>query len=298
VSAYKVRGDHLQLIAKSNVKYSIRGGTGLVFTFITLLVGLILASVFISPIEEIQKMAAAETGGDVSRKVIVDQVVSEIGKPAVKWALGTDDAHAAYLVETKPAIVSAILLTLLFALPFLIALGAFNQLAGDIQHKGLRYVLLRTERANLFFGRFLGTYLFCLLVLALLMGVILLYLVFKADFYPAGDVILWIARGYGALAIYALPWVALCAWFSAANDSPFVSLVLAKLLIGFVPLLVWLGAKAWKPFEYAGYVLPWPLKYDLLHPSLLHSGLASLAMVAYAAVFLALGARTFQKRDL
>ena len=294
MSVYHLRGEHLRLVATSSVKHGIRGGAGLVFTLLTLVAGLSIAAMFITPIEAIQ--ARAPSGAPPG--AILHQVVEDLGKPAVRWALSADEAQVDYLTETKPAIVSAILVVLLFALPFLVSFGAFNQLAGDIQHKGLRYVLLRTERVNLFLGRFLGTYAFTLLVLLGLTLILLLYLVFKAAFYPAGDVALWLFQGYLALALFALPYAALCAWISAATDSPFVSLVIGQLVIGFYPLFVFLATRANAAARYAGYLMPWALKYDLLHPSPLRVGLVALAMLGYAAAFLLLGARTFQKRDL
>jgi hypothetical protein len=293
VSVYHLRADHLRLIAASSVKHGIRGGAGLVFTLLTLVAGLSIAAMFITPIEAIQAKASGAPPGQV-----LHQVVDELGKPAVQWALSADDAQVEYLTETKPAIVSAILVVLLFALPFLVSFGAFNQLAGDIQHKGLRYVLLRTERINLFFGRFLGTYVFTLIVLLVLTLILLLYLVFKTAFYPAGEVATWLLQGYLALALLALPYAALCAWISAATDSPFVSLVIGQLVIGFYPLFVYLASKSQPAARFAGYLMPWALKYDLLHHSPARVGAAAVAMLGFTAAFLLLGARTFQKRDL
>jgi hypothetical protein len=297
VGVYHLRGSHLNLIARQHARYSIRGGTGLVFTFLTLVTGLIIASVFIDSIGNIQK--SMERSGEKSdQKQVMDQVVNEIGRPAVKWAIGGDATQTTYLVDKKPALVSAVLIVLLFALPFLAAMGSFNQLSGDIGSKGLRYLLPRTERANLFFGRFIGTYIFVLLVLALLMAVVLLYLVLKAKLYPAGDVTWWMLRGYLAMAILALPYVAFCSWFSAMIDQPFGTFAVTQAGVGIVPFLVAMAPSSVTWTKYLNYVMPWPWRYDLLHPSPVKFLTATAVMLGFTAAFLFLGARHFQKRDL
>ncbi len=342
MGAYHVRGSHLKLIAWHHAKYSIRGGTSLVFTFLTLVIGLSLAAVVITPVEYLQeelkhperwgafeedeapfgaKPAVPPGGGfaqdkpfggkrrpqgfqrpaNLTDEELTKRVVDEVAKQSrgfVKWALGADDDQADYLIHEKPALVSAILSLLLWVLPFVVTFGAFNQTAGDIQHRGLRYLLLRTERANIFFGRFLGTFIFTMIVLFLLLAVVYIYLAAKIKFYPAGEMALWLLQGYLAMAVFAIPYIALSAWMSGANDSPFVALVLAMLIVGFIPMLVMIGTMTFKGFRFAGYVLPWPLKFELLHPSILHVGGAVLAILGYTALFLWLGMRTFQKRDL
>lgn len=298
---HHLRGRHLKLIAAHSARHGIRGGTGLVFTFTTLVTGLVIASAFITPIEKLEQQVRAEAqagqAGETTR-ALVDQVADKWGKPAIKWAIGADERQAEYLVHEKPAVISAILVVLMFSVPFLVTLGAFNQLSGDIQHKGLRYLLLRTERANLFVGRFIGTYLFTVAVLALLVAVLILYLTLKADLYPAGDVAAWLGQGFVALAIFALPHVALCSWLSAAIDSPFASLVVSQLVVGALPLLVYIGAMSQPAVGYLGYLQPWPLKYELLYPGAAHVLGASAAMIGYTAVFGAVGLWTFQARDL
>lgn len=292
-----LRGSHVKLIALSAARNSVRHGSGLGFLFLALFAGLIVANAFISPVEDFHKVSPATGGGDDVRD-LVDQVVEEVGKPAIRWALGMDEEQVEYMVVRRPAIVSAILLVLLILLPFLVSFGAFNQLTGDIRSRGLRYLLLRTERSNLFLGRFLGTYVFTVLVLFALVLVVLLYLVLKARFYPTGDVVAWMAIGFAALAVFALPYVALCAWISAASDSPFVSLVISQLVIGFVPLIAYMAGKVEPKLAYLSYAMPWGFKFKLLHPAFVQFGGAALAMLAFTAVFLWLGAWSFQRRDL
>jgi hypothetical protein len=131
-----------------------------------------------------------------------------------------------------------------------------------------------------------------------LLGVVFLYLVFKADFYSPASVGLWLLHGYFALALLALPYIALCSWISAAMDSPFLALVVCQLIALFPIVFVAFATGIDSSLQYLGYVTPWPLKFKLLHHNPLQLAGAALAMVLFTVLFLGLGMRHFQRRDL
>src|SRR5205085_975633 len=152
---------------------------------------------------------------------------------------------------------------------------------GDIQYKGLRYLLLRTERANLFLGRFIGTVLFTVMILAIFFLVLFLWMALKARFYGVGEVGLWLLQGFVAVVFFALPYIALCSWISASLSSPFLSLTCCEVIALSVPLLVNLMSETEPKMKYVGYIVPWPLKYELLHPNALHVLGAMGAMLGF-----------------
>lgn len=297
MGTYHLRGSHVSLIARTHVKYSIRGGAGLIFVLLSLVAGLVFAAIVIDPVEGL-KQQAEQMGQEANTKVIVERAVQEVGIPMIERFTGGDEDQAVYLVLDKPALVSAFIVILTFFLPFLVALGAFNQYAGDVGNRGLRYQLLRTERANIFVGRFLGTYVFTLLTLGALMTIVAVYLMAKAQFYPAGDVILWMLQSFLAMALYSLPWVALCGWISSALDSAFGSLAISLVVIIFYPVVMWFGARANDAVGYGTYALPWGWKWHLLHPDAGHFLAGVAVMLAFTALFGWLGLRHFAKRDL
>src|SRR5205814_5118158 len=135
-----------------------------------------------------------------------DQVIS-----AVKWVTGSDEAEVTYLLREQPALLSAIFVLLLIAFPFISCLGASNQTSGDIGSRGLRYLLLRTERPNIFLGRFVGTMGFLAASTALLMVILAVYIGAKFNIYSLGDMALWSLEGYAAVLFVCLPYVAMCA---------------------------------------------------------------------------------------
>jgi ABC-type transport system involved in multi-copper enzyme maturation permease subunit len=198
----------------------------------------------------------------------------------------------------KPALLSAIFLVLLFSMPFVISFLGYNQMSGDIQSHGLRYLLLRTERSNIYFGRFLGTAIFSTAVMAFIVATITFYLGMKTRIYPAAALAAWAAYGFVALSILMLPYIAVCSLISASVDSPFLSLVLAKITIAGVLLLGMLGSIVWKPAKYLMYALPWGWQSNLLHPAAFRWVGAGLACLVYTGLVLMLGYYHFERRDL
>jgi len=323
---------HVRLIGLYWSRYAVRSGSGLVYLMIALIFGLSVAHILIMPAEQLiarQERETGQTDPQVIRSTIID-----IGQPVTQWVLGqksmkeifqegvarqrsamneSDDAPMtvqagksaddidpwrSFLLEKKPALLSAIFLVLLFGMPFVISFLAFNQVTGDIQSHGLRYLLLRTERSNIYFGRFFGTVIFSTAVIAMIVVTITSYLGLKTRIYPATALASWAVCGFLALAILMVPYIAVCSLISASVDSPFLSLILAKVVIAGVLLIGVLGRIAWKPAKYLMYALPWGWQHHLLHPEPAHWLGAAVACLAYTAAFLMLGYYRFARRDL
>jgi len=311
---------HLRLISANWAGSAVRSGSGLVFLLIALVFGLSVAHLVLSPVEMLMRQERSQ-GRQVSRAEVVERIV-EAGRPVVRWSLGVKtevqeaetspaapdpfgrsaavrrDPWSSFLLDERPALLSVIFLILLFGMPFVISFLAFNQFSGDVQSRGLRYLLLRTERGNIYWGRFLGTALFSTAVMAILIGTIALYAGAKIHIYSAGAMALWSVHGFAALAVLMLPYLAVCTWVSAMIDAPFASLVVAKLVIAGVLVFALVGKLAWGPAVYFKYALPWGVQNHLLHPEWSHVLGAVAACLGYAGVFLMLGHRHFVRRDL
>ena len=319
---------HIRLISLYWSRYVVRSGSGLVYLLIALIFGLSVAHILIMPVELLIKQQKQKTGQmnpqEVRNKIIY------IGQPIAQWVLGLKsmkeivqenavpqrnfpnnpadrdmgisniglDPWISFLLEKRPALLSAIFLVLLFGMPFVISFLAYNQVSGDIQSHGLRYLLLRTERRNIYFGRFLGTVIFSNVVIAIIVATITFYLGMKTRIYPAQPLVGWAVHGFLALSILMVPYIAVCSFISASVDSPFLSLVLAKLIIAGVLFGAMLGSFAWKPAKYLMYALPWGWQSHLLHSSPAHLLLAVLGCLLYAALFVMLGYYRFERRDL
>lgn len=322
---------HIRLISLYWSRFAVRSGSGLVYLLVALVFGLSVAHILIMPVEQLIIQQEREMGA--ADPQFVRNSIIGIGGPIAQWILGQKtmgelveqsaerqrasmrgpmeitetetqqdeyefDPWTSFLLEEKPALLSAILLVLLFGMPFVISFLAYNQVSGDIQSLGLRYLLLRTERSNIYFGRFIGTVISSTVVTAIIVATITFYLGARIRIYSAMALIGWATCGFLALSILMVPYIALCSLLSASVRSPFLSLVLAKVIIAGTLILALAGGIAWKPARYLLYALPWGWQSQLLHPAPSHWIGAVLGCLAYAAVFLMLGYYRFEKRDL
>mgnify|MGYP001607834147 CR=1 FL=1 len=302
---------HVSLIASYSARFSVRGGIGLVFLLLSLTFGLLVAHLMMQPVE----LAVKEFGSrsSASRADTTREVLAEITrqtKPVVSWVLSTRkkdsirdkdadaDRWAAYLLDERPAMLSAIFLILLFGWPFIVSFGAFDMFAGDISSRQLRYQLLRVDRGSIFVGRLLGMLATFVAVLLLLGVTVTAYIGVKLPMYSWLALIGWAGYGIAAMVCVSLPYVALCAWISTAIGSSFGSLTIASLVIGGVPLLATLGKMS---HEYAGYLiyaLPWGFQTRLFHHDPTQVALAVTGCLLLTTLFLWLGYRKFTTRDL
>jgi len=281
------RDDHIRLIAVHYLKHSLRGGAGIIFIFVGLVTGLLCAQIVLSSFE-----LAQDTG------VAVGDVI-KVADEGLRRFSSLPGEQVAYLTTTKPAVISAFIVLMMYCTAMLAVLGGFNQLSGDIGSKGLRYLVQRTERTKLFLGRLIGAYLLTLVVFLLVFVIVAAFMIGTITMYPAADMILWLAEGYLRLAVLALPYTALCAWLSGAIDSPFGTLAIALAVILLVPAILGMaGTINPEVGDVLAYFHPGGYKWWLLHPSP-GKGLAGTGvMVGFAALFTWLGARHFERRDL
>lgn len=297
-----IRRPHLKLVATHSVRNSLRGGSGLIAILATLVIGLVMASIAVAPLEAADRVAAQQPNMAAADKAVAktsaEHEAAQITTKVMGWAIGASSDQMDYLANDKPGLISALLVLLAFVTPLFACLGAFNQTSGDIASKGLRYLVIRTERANIFFGRFLGTALFTVAVLAGLFVILGIYCALKIDVYSTSAMLLWLGGGYLRLVALSLPYVALCAWISGSIDSPMGSLAVSLLLTYMWPLIVFVGSASTPAVAYAQYATPWGFKWWLFAPSVLEVGGAVLIMLGFTALLLWVGGRHFDRRDL
>ncbi|MFO1076126.1 MAG: hypothetical protein U1E73_00205 [Planctomycetota bacterium] len=300
------------LIARYSTRYSVRSGIGLVFLLLSLTFGLLVAHIMLQPVEMATRRVLADQP-DASPTEVREHVAASLvkgAKPVVAWMVGDQNAEfgaetdpdarawADFLLDDRPAMLSAIFLILLWGWPFLVAFGAFDMFAGDIGSRGLRYQLLRVDRGSVYFGRLLGMVATFATVLALLGVTVIAYMGLKLPLYSWSDLILWGLHGLAAILVVSLPYVALCGWISAGLSSSFASLTIASVVIGGVPLVAMLGRMSTEYASWLIYLLPWGYQLRLLHPDWTQELLAAAGCFGMTALFLWLGHRRFTRRDL
>lgn len=296
-----LQSKHLRLVAAYWVRFSVRTGGGLMAIFLMLFSGLMIAHLFITPVEELLDKAPevghtqAEAADDIARVAQREEFVG-----LVRWLTGQEQSEVEYLLRDQPALLSLIWLILLVVFPFVTVIGSFNQTAGDIGNRGLRYLLLRTARPNIYAGRTVGTFAFCLASLVLLFILVLLYVGLKLRLYPFGELIGSGALGFLALTVLMLPYLTLCGWLSSLFDSAFASLAVCVLVVG-GSIIVFKLVDSAAPNNDLGWLerlTPWGWKYDLLSGDMQTRMLAFGVMLGFSAVFFLLGNLHFSRRDL
>ncbi|HSD89453.1 MAG TPA: hypothetical protein VLB44_18110, partial [Kofleriaceae bacterium] len=248
-----------------------------------------------------QMRAELEKQSELAKVQMRQQVNDQVQKAARKvldWTIEPSDDELDYLTKDHPAMISAFLIMLMMFVPFLTCLGGFNQTAGDIDTKGLRYLLIRTERSNIFLGRLIGTYLFAMAVFLILFLVLGAYMASNIKVHSPGEMLAWMASGYLRVMLFVAPYMAVCAWISCAIASPFGSLAISLLIVYFYPLIIYIGSKSADAISYGNLATPWGYKWWLFAPlgPKFFGGIAM--MIAFTALFTFLGHRYFGKRDL
>ena len=298
MSLRDVNSRQLGLICRHSLVNALRSGSGLVYLMLALFFGLIAANAVISPFELI-----ASQRTEMSPAMLEQNLVT-FARPVIEWAIGRDQvdigtvAWVDYLLRERPALMSAIFVVLVIGTPLLIPFGGFNQTSGDIGNRGLRYLLLRTERANIYYGRLLATMIVVIGVQILVIAIVALYLWLKLQIYAGVDILAWSLQGLFALSVLSLPYVAVCAWLSASTDSPMFSLVMSTAVIGGVLLGAAIAAARWDRGGLLAWLLPWGVQHHLFRPELHIVALTAGACLLYTALFAWLGARKFGTRDL
>ena len=298
MSLRDVNSRQLGLICRHSIANALRSGSGLVYLMLALFFGLIAANAVISPFE----ILVSQRGG--MSPAMVEQSLVTVARPVIEWAIGQDEvdvqtvAWVDFLLRDRPALMSAIFFVLVIGTPLLIPFGAFNQTSGDIGNRGLRYLLLRTERANIYYGRLIATMLFSIAVQFVVIAIVALYLWLKVGIYDGLEILGWSLQGLFALSILSLPYVAVCAWLSACTDSPMTSLVMSTAVIGGVLLGAVIAQSRFDGGGWLAWLLPWGVQQHLFRPELHIVALTAIACLLYMAFFAWLGARKFGSRDL
>ncbi len=280
------------------MRFSLRNGSGIVFLLLAIITSLLVASAFITPAEALVEAANANIQGSEldAAKVIQEFGESDQAEGAINWLLDEKD-QGKYLLQEKPALLSCIMLIMLMLLPYLICFGSFNQTSGDIANRGLRFLLLRTERPNIYIGRLLGTVLFCLSTIMITVFLLVLYIQLKLGVYQGLSLWIWSFQGAFAFFLVCLPVIALCAWISSSIDSPFGSLALCLLIVAFPGIFLSFAGDALE-MDSLGKLWPTGWKFGMLNSNFGIVSLTTLVLLAFTALFLWIGLSKFQKRDL
>lgn len=203
-----------------------------------------------------------------------------------------------FLECERPVVMSFFFLLSLFVVPFLVLLLSFNQVAGYLNRKSIRYILPKTGRLELYLGLFVSNLKFFTIVSALVsFAVTLGWLIVGRDL-AFGTVVLFSGRIFLSLWLSAVPLIAFMSMMAAIAGTPTRTIFLgggAYLGLGVV------GYFAAQQSEYGqlfNYVLPMEIKYWFAYPSVGRFLGATVLMLCYTAAYLAIGWAFLRRRNV
>lgn len=212
-------------------------------------------------------------------------------------ALGTDPAVQNLVLEAPPVSALFFIITMIM-IPWLAMLIASDQLATEIRHKQMRFLLPRASRHEIFWSRLFAGWLLWLpiVIIGVLPAWIALGLLEPSGSF-AEDTMLALRMAF-AFTVYGASLVGLVGFFNTFIPISFLSYLAAIGAMIIVGTLANVGSWGSSALGYIEYLSPTSMK-DLLmasNPIRLLGGV--LGTAAYTAVFGLAGAWLFNWRDL
>jgi len=285
----------IRLLVSRELRRSVRSVKGIVLGIITLL-GAVLTSIAVVWIEGAnrEKLGAGSTEAfiQMKREVIEKQ---------------TGDAGLASYMASMPWSLVTFLEVTIWLGPLLIALLGFDAIAGELQHKSVRFWTVRSRRWSFFAGKLLGLWALVGLV-TLALNVIAGSVALAKGYVTVGQLLGWGTRFWLVGLVIAGAWAAIGTFVSSLFKQPMLSL-LTTFATFFVLWLFGLGgfiARAKATYEtgitqdMSWYEYLYPNAYDtmLLSPQPSKVLLATGILLGFVAFVIAAGSLLFSKRDI
>lgn len=323
---------HIPLIAGQSIKQTLRSPAGVLMFIAIMFIGLFTAQLLLLPIEFVGNQAG-QMGVQMEREDAVDQIENAVvpllgrilkrvtGEPVEpggglaallqpqlqpmgglelkeEGSILDAEAWAYFLIRNKPAFLSVLFLLFCMIIPSISIFSSFNQISGDAKNRGLRYILMRTDRQSLYIGKLIASIAVTFLFLLVLLISILVYVQIKLDLYAVYSIIHWGARGLIAFTVITIPYITLALTFSSMINSGAGALGSALGLLILLPLLGRLFNSIWEPLSLVSLLLPYKVSFFMFHPKGWVVLAAAAGLIGYAGVYGFLGLQYFKRRDV
>lgn len=254
-------------------------------------------------------------GGNVDEARAAAKEQLDTGKKEFLKTFITDDKAMLDSLAALPLVLLVVFKLTLRFLPLFIALMGFDQLAGEVGPKSVRYLVVRAKRSSIVLGKFLSqATLFAMLLTICTVLMVLVSKVLNADF-AAPDVALWTAKLLLSSFTLSLAYLALTSLFSALTRQGSVALVLNVIALFVIWFIALIGEAFRFPGEeaasnslamlksesllaYVRYASVWHFGDDLLHPHWSRWMTSSLVHVGFGLLFMGLALIALRRRDL
>jgi ABC-type transport system involved in multi-copper enzyme maturation permease subunit len=279
------------LIAGFDLRESLRTRRAVVLVLLYLLIASAASGIYVQvvgAIEQTVDVAAGAADADAALALAKDEGY----RGMLLLVSGNDQALAAHLA-TFPAMVLIFAWTSLAFLPWFIALTSYDQVAGDLHLRTIRYAALRTTRGAYVLGKLAAQAILVAAVAALgMLPVLLIGAIYLTSFDFVATLGSLLAT-WGITVVAALAFLGVVSLASQLTRSPgtaraaAVGLLLLAYLMSYATLV--------GPLT---FLSPWHWKSGLFHPDLTTRALAVAACLGLCAGYTALGFLRFRRRDL
>lgn len=163
--------------------------------------------------------------------------------------------HLNYLLEWPYSELAVYWLITIFIFPFITVLMTSDQTASDAKRGTIRFLLLRTSRNELLFGRFLGQF----IIMISLIGFTIIPTLIMGMIRDSSNVLATIPQlvsVYGNLVLLCLPFIAFMALLNSAYQSSKISMLFAIILVPLISSIIGGLSNYLSILEYLLYALP------------------------------------------
>ncbi len=268
------------LIAQRELRRNFRSAKGVVMAVLTLLGGLGITLIRL----KVEQMNAGKFS---------NEDVQQLQEALLARQYGDEMGH--YLAAVPPMLLGMLVMTVWLA-PFLVAVLGFDAIAGEMQHRTVRYFTMRSRRASYFIGKTVGLWLVVSVITLCLHALVWILAVTR------GGVSSSVGFGWGFhLWLITLPISAAWCGFATFIGSQFKSPILA-LLVTFASFFVmWvlglIGMVA-ESAKWIGYVYPNTFEDWMLSPHADRVSEGAAICVGMGILLATAGAVLFTRKDV
>jgi ABC-type transport system involved in multi-copper enzyme maturation permease subunit len=273
----------IRFVAQRELGKSFRSAKGIVLLVLSLLggTGATLLLVYAQRLKR-EKLAGADP--EALRQLREDAATQIFGDPVTGKSLA--DA---------PEVLVAVLLLTIWLTPMVISLLGFDSVAGDLQHKAVRYWTLRTRRWSYFVGKWAGVWATVSMMTLSMHALIWILCIVRGE-APAASALGWGIRFWLITLPMSAAWCGIATFVSSLFRSPIIALLVT--FAGFFGLwLFWMVGQVTHA-EALQYV--YPNFYDalLIHPHVNRSMTGLAACLGMVGLYVGGGSYLFSKRDV
>ncbi|MEZ4464373.1 MAG: hypothetical protein R3F43_07605 [bacterium] len=278
---------NIRIIARFEVARLARSTGGVLFLALATIIYAYVALKLVRWAAEVREATALADADNPANKILTG---------FVGWLVDIEPEALTKMIGEHAPFALVLFFVGLAVNPLLAILGTADQTGSDIQTRHIRYLLLRTDRASLYWGKTLGALLFYGVSMAIICGLIGGAALWGGAI-GAGD-LPYFLRVWLTLTLFAVPFIALNGLTSAMTGHPGLALVVTLAFYMVVWLISAIGAWAAPQVAFIEYLSPSALKFDLASDDLTVLGKAIGHMAAVTVVAGLIGSTLFKRRDV